>query len=79
MAIRRERGLGRGLVSMLLAAQAFLWRTVAVAQDPSIQVEINPERGGGGAWYTAWWVWVLIGLFVIVIVVALTSRGKSSA
>lgn len=77
MAIRTERAAGRGLGSMLLAVQAFFWATVAQAQD--IQVDINPERGGGGAWYTAWWVWVLIGLFVIVIVVALTSRGKSSA
>jgi uncharacterized membrane protein len=62
---------------MLLAIQAFWWATVAQAQD--IQVDINPERSGGGAWYTTWWVWVLIGLFVIIIVVALTSRGKSAA
>ena len=77
MAIRTERAAGRGLGSMLLAVQAFLWATLAQAQD--IQVDVNPESGGGGAWYTAWWVWVLVGLFVIVIVVALTSRGKSSA
>jgi hypothetical protein len=77
MAITTKRTAGRGLGSILLAVQAFFWATVAQAQD--IQVDINPEGGGGGAWYTAWWVWVLVGLFVIVIVVALTSRGKSSA
>jgi hypothetical protein len=77
MVIRTEKGTGRGLGAMLLAIQAFWWATVAQAQD--IQVDINPERGGGGAWYTTWWVWVLIGLFVIIIVVALTSRGKSAA
>jgi uncharacterized membrane protein len=77
MAITAKHTTGRGLGSILLAVQAFFWATIAQAQD--IQVDINPQEGGGGAWYTAWWVWVLVGLFVIVIVVALTSRGKSSA
>lgn len=56
------------LVNMVLSG-------VAIAQDKEIDVNINTD-GGGGAWYTSWWVWV-IGLAVFVIIlVAIISAGK---
>lgn len=76
MAGMTKQSWSRPLVALGVAMQVLMGRLLA--QDPAIQVEVD-ANGGGGAWYTAWWVWVLIGLFVLVIVVALTSRGKSTA
>ena len=79
MTINRTRTVGKWLAMLMLGLQTLLWKaSIALAQEPDIQVDINTQEGGGGAaWYTVWWVWVLIAMFVIVIV-ALTSRGKAS-
>ena len=70
-------GVGR-IAALTGALQLFLWRAAAALQEPKIDVDINTPGNGGGAWYATWWIWVLIALFVIVIV-ALTSRGRSSS
>ena len=67
-------GIARKLSAVMVAVQMFFWQAAAVAQQPDIQVDIDANCGG--AWYTNWWVWVLIALFVIIIV-ALTSRGRT--
>lgn len=60
---------------ILLSILNFFNSGTALAQDKEIDVNINTD-GGGGAWYTAWWVWV-IGLAVFVIIlVAIISAGK---
>ncbi|MGH7560974.1 MAG: hypothetical protein ACRENB_08135 [Gemmatimonadales bacterium] len=73
MIARRQSGLGRWVVAVLAGFQALLWSGLAAAQA-EIQVEIDGDRGG--AWYATWWIWVLVALFIIVIV-ALTSRGRA--
>jgi hypothetical protein len=81
MTIDRTRTVGKWLAMLMLGLQTLMWKaSIALAQDPDVQidVDINPQQGdGGAAWYTMWWVWVLIAMFIIVIV-ALTSRGKAS-
>jgi len=43
-------------------------------------VRSHPSTNAGGtAWYQQWWVWVLVGLFVLIVIVAITSRGKPAA
>lgn len=53
-----------------------MWKLAAVVQDPKIEVDINTP-GNDPAWYSAWWIWVLVALFIIIIV-AITSRGKAT-
>ena len=81
MTIDRTRTVGTRLGMLILGLQTLMWKaSIALAQDPEVQVDvdINPQQGdGGAAWYTTWWVWVLIAMFIIVIV-ALTSRGRAS-
>lgn len=76
MTVRKQSWIGRGRAAVLVGLQTFAGFAVAAAQD--IKVEINPPSSGGMAWYQTWWVWVLVALFVIIIVVAITSRGKTA-
>lgn len=55
-----------------------MWKLAAIVQDPKIEVDINTPGDGGGAWYATWWIWVLVALFIIIIV-AITSRGKTAS
>ena len=64
------------LALLAFSLQVLLGKAALAAQD--IQVEINPERESGGAWYGLWWVWVLVAVFIIVIV-ALTTRGSGKS
>lgn len=49
-----------------------------LAQSTAVKVDINTNKGGGGTiWYQTWWFWVLVGLFALIVIVAITSRGKS--
>lgn len=72
MQIQRSRTSG-WLAALVLGLQMLVGRAVLVAQD--IQVDVNPQRGGGTPWYGLWWVWLLAAVFIIVIV-ALTTRGS---
>lgn len=75
--IGKRSGIGRALVPVLVALQSFTWRVLAAAQDPDVKIDINADLNGGSpAWYTTWWFWVLIGLFVLIVIVALTTRGR---
>jgi len=56
---------------MLLALSLFSGLQV-MAQERGIEIDVNKN---GGAWYTAWWVWVGLALFVIVLV-SIVSAGK---
>ena len=74
---RMKNGIRWALMPILLALQSTAMAAHAVAQDAQLDVNINTD--GGTAWYQQWWVWVLVGLFVVIIVVAITSRGRPAA
>jgi len=48
----------------------FLW-----AQDKKTDVDINVNKGGGGAWYSSPIVWVIGGAVFILLLVALLRGG----
>lgn len=75
MRIQRGRRIG-WLASLVLGLQMLVGRAVLAAQD--LQVDVDTGGNGGTPWYGMWWVWVLAAVFIIVIV-ALTTRGKSTA
>lgn len=77
--IGKRSWMSRALVPVLVAWQMLTGYVLAAAQDPDIKIDINADlNGGGGAWYTTWWFWVLIGLFVLIVIVALTTRGRAA-
>ena len=76
MTIRKQWGVGRVLVPVLVALQTFAGYVVAAAQTTSVKIDIGTKESGGTMWYSTWWFWVLVGLFVIIVIVAITSRGK---
>jgi hypothetical protein len=76
MTIRTQSWLGRALTPLLVALQTFAGYAVAAAQKAELKVDVNTHNGGGVAWYQTWWVWVLIGLFALIVIVAITSRGR---
>ena len=74
---RMQNVLRQALAPVLVGAQSLAVATYAAAQDAQLDVNIN-TNGGGSAWYQQWWVWVLVGLFVLIVIVAITSRGKAA-
>lgn len=48
---------------------------VAIAQDATLDVNINGPGDGGGAFYTQIWFWVVAGLVFILLLVALLRGG----
>ena len=74
----RQSGLERGLVAALVALQTFAGYVAAVAQSTQVKIDVNAKTDGGTMWYATWWFWVLVGLFVIIVIVAITSRGRGA-
>lgn len=50
---------------------------IAVAQEKSVDININKNSGGGSNWYTNPIVWVIGGAVFILLLVALL-RGNNS-
>ena len=77
--IGKRSWITRLVAPVLVVWQMFTGYLLAAAQDPDIKVDINADlNDGGGAFYTMWWFWVLIGLFVLIVIVALTTRGRAA-
>ena len=76
--MRVQSGFRRALMPILIVLQSFAGYAVAVAQDPQIRVNVDATEGGGGAaFYQTWWFWVLVGIFALIVIIAITARGKT--
>ena len=78
LTVRKQRGIGQALVPVLVALQTFAGYVVAAALQAEVKIQVGTESHAGPAWYQTWWVWVLVGLFVIIVIVAITSRGRTA-
>ncbi|HLF52232.1 hypothetical protein [Flavobacterium sp.] len=58
-------------IAALFFSQSMLW-----AQDKTVDVNLNIDKGGD-EWYAQPWMWVVGGAVFLIIIVALV-RGKSS-
>ena len=58
-------------IAALFFSQSMLW-----AQDKTVDVNLNIDKGGDD-WYAQPWTWVVGGAVFLIIIVALL-RGKSS-
>lgn len=74
---KKPSPISRALAPFLVVIQTVASYTLAYAQTPDVQVDINTNSGGGAAFYQTWWFWVLIGLFVLIVIIAITSRGRT--
>jgi uncharacterized membrane protein len=74
--IRQQGWMGRALLPVLVALQSLVGSAMAAAQTTAVKIDVNAKTNGGTMWYATWWFWVLVGLFVIIVIVAITSRGK---
>ena len=55
-----------------LALSAVVW---AQQQQPTGNLNVRINTGGGSAWYGQWYVWAGVAVFLVV-VIALTNRGS---
>lgn len=51
-------------------------QTIVWAQDKTVDVNINSDKGGG-QWYTNPWVWVIGGAVFILLLVALLRSNSN--
>jgi hypothetical protein len=58
-------------IAALFFSQSMLW-----AQDKTVDVNLNIDKGGDD-WYAQPWMWVVGGAVFLIIIIALL-RGKSS-
>jgi hypothetical protein len=47
------------------------------AQEKTTDVNVDINKGNGGNWYASPWVWVVGAAVFIILLVALTSGGRS--
>lgn len=62
----------------LLTFYTALLSVWAMAQEETKKVDVNIDAntGGGGAWYASPWVWVVGAAVFILLLVALTRGGR---
>ena len=70
--MKRWNRIGAVTASFMLAAAA---RVAMAQQDPA-----SPDQGGAVAvgtetWYTQPWVWIVLGVALLVVILTLMSRG----
>ncbi len=70
------------LMRVVLVVQGILLTSYLTVAQETRKLDVDVDIGGGGGaagggWYSVWWVWVLVAVFLIV-VIALTSRGRSA-
>lgn len=75
---KRPSPIPRALAPLLVVFQAVASYTLAYAQAPDVKVDITTDGGGSVLFYQTWWFWVLIGLFALIVIIAITQRGKST-
>ena len=65
----------RAYLSLLTILISF----IVFAQEKSTEVDVtlNKDSGGGGNWYASPWVWIVGAAVFILLLVALTSSGRS--
>jgi len=69
--------ISRAVAPLLAVFQLLGGAVLVAAQDAEIKVNIGTDSGGGVAWYQNWWVWVLVGLFALIVIIAITQRGRT--
>lgn len=71
----------RPLIAMIVAIQAFVFKAaVVIAQETKnvdVDIDMKTPGGGGTAWYGNWWVWAIGIAVFLIIIVALTNRGRT--
>lgn len=70
--VKREN---RTVAAMTALASAVGTGVVLAQQDPA-----SPDQGGSAAvgmetWYTQPWVWIVMGVVLLLVILTLTSRG----
>jgi len=61
-----------------LTLLAVLTNIILFAQEKTTQVDVDINKGsGGGNWYASPWVWIVGAAIFILLLVALTSGGRS--
>jgi hypothetical protein len=68
---------GIEMKTFILSLVAVFFSTLLLAQEETkkINVDINTD-GGGSAWYTSPWLWVVAAAIFILLLVALTRGGR---
>lgn len=81
MAMILKRSAIHPVVAMIVALQAFVFKAAIFAQDVpkkvDVDVDVSGPSSGGTVWYGNWWVWAIGIAVFLIIIVALTNRGRT--
>jgi hypothetical protein len=69
------------IMKLLVSLQLIIFSiAIAIAQDDPVgtdrNVDVRIETNGGDVWYGQWWIWAILLAVFIIIIVAITNRGR---
>lgn len=67
------------LQKMTMALATLLFSIYAIAQDKTVDVNINTKSGSGDGFFTQPWVWIVGGAVFLLLLVALMRNNNSKS
>ena len=74
-----KQNMMKTLGKFWLALSAMFFNVVAFAQEKSVDVNVDINKGGGNMWYSNPWVWIVgAAVFILLLVAIVRGGGRTS-
>ena len=80
MNLKTIKSIGAVIALVLQVVALMSFGSIVMAQGQGgggLDIDVDVNEGGNSAWYGQWWVWAVGLAAFLVVVIALTSRGRA--